>query len=54
MNTFEEYEIYKAYKASSNDILNDKLCFNSNISYDLAIRAEHLLSRKRNTPTLQL
>ena len=38
--------IYKAYKLDPNNILNDKLCFNTNALYDLAIAAE--FSRKRN------
>lgn len=46
MNTLEEYEIYKAYKHHSNNILNDKLCFTL---YNLAINNEVSVSHKRNT-----
>lgn len=49
MDTLEEYEIYKGYKHSSNDILNDKLCFNTNPLYDLAMDTEVKLSRKKNS-----
>ena len=46
MNTLEEYEVYKAYKLDPNNILNDKLCFNTNALYDIVMSAED--SRKRN------
>ena len=39
LNTLEEFEIYRAYKLDPNNILNDKLCFNTNVLYDLAINA---------------
>lgn len=46
MSTLEEYEIYRAYKLHSNNILNDKLCFTTNTLYDLCMKAENSLSRK--------
>lgn len=49
MNTLEEFEIYKAYKHSSDNILNDKLCFTINTLYDLAMEEEARLSHKRKT-----
>ena len=46
MNTLEEYEIYKAYKHNASSVLNDKLCFNTNALYDLAMENDDHLSRK--------
>ena len=48
MDTLEEYEIYRAHKLHSNNILNDKLCFTINTLYDLAMNSDAQVSRKRN------
>lgn len=49
MDTLEEYEVYKGYKLNSNNILNDKLRFNINPLYDLAMGTEVDLSRKKDS-----
>ena len=51
MNTLEEYEIYKAHKLHSNNILNDKLCFTTNSLYNLAMNNEVHVSHNRNIQT---
>ena len=48
MNALEEYEIYKAYKLHSNNILNDKLRFTTNSLYNLAMKNDVHVSHKRN------
>ena len=38
MNAFEEFEIYKAFKFQTSQILNDQLHFKSNSLYNIAIK----------------
>ena len=47
INALEEYEINRAYKHNTDFVLNDKLCFNTNASHDLAMKNDHHLSRKK-------
>ena len=51
MDALEEYSIYKAVKNTPNNVLNDKLSFQSNIIYDTAIRVENNIIDNRQTNT---
>lgn len=50
MTTIEEYEIYKAVKREPQNVLNDKLSFQSNLIYDTAIRIIEQTSKQKIGP----
>ena len=53
MNVLENFEIYKAFKNSPHDVLNEKLNFGSNISFDRVTKLQNRRSDKQLIPLHQ-
>ena len=53
MDTLEEYEVYKAHKLDSCNILNDKLCFTTNALYDMCMREVYIHPVLKRMPDIQ-
>jgi hypothetical protein len=53
MNVLESFEIYKAFKHSPNDVLNEKLNFGSNILFDRIVKLQNKRGDKQLIPLPQ-